>query len=118
VDLPDGRVLEALSAGPSRRGGCWCSRPGHRRPRSGIRHWQRSPPGADSRREDVAAALGGLVSEVDQAALTGEFADYIASSFRRAVSTGIAGWRDDDMSVSQWIIPCGRTPDATECLAV
>ncbi len=36
---------------------------------------------------DVAAALGGLVSEVDKAALTGEFADFIAAVFRRAVSS-------------------------------
>jgi pimeloyl-ACP methyl ester carboxylesterase len=50
---------------------------------------------------DVAAALGGLVSEVDRAALTGEFADYMASCFRRAVSMGIAGWRDDDLAFTR-----------------
>jgi pimeloyl-ACP methyl ester carboxylesterase len=52
---------------------------------------------------DVATALGGLVSEVDKAALTGEFANYLAASFRQAVSTGIAGWRDDDLAlVKPW----------------
>jgi pimeloyl-ACP methyl ester carboxylesterase len=50
---------------------------------------------------EVAAALGGLVSEIDQAALTGAFAEYIASCFRRAVSTGIAGWRDDDLAFTR-----------------
>src|SRR5918911_809860 len=51
----------------------------------------------------VAAALGGLVSEVDRAALTGEFADAIAEALRRAVSSGIAGWRDDDLAfVRPW----------------
>ena len=51
----------------------------------------------------VAEALGGLVSEVDTAALTGDFADALAESFRRAVSTGIAGWRDDDLAfVGPW----------------
>jgi pimeloyl-ACP methyl ester carboxylesterase len=51
----------------------------------------------------VAAALGGLVSEVDKAALTGEFAEALAESFRRAVSSGIAGWRDDDLAfVRPW----------------
>ena len=50
---------------------------------------------------EVAAALGGLVSEIDQAALTGEFAEYLASCFRRAVSTGIAGWRDDDLAFTR-----------------
>ncbi|MFG1603821.1 alpha/beta fold hydrolase [Actinoplanes sp. NPDC049265] len=55
------------------------------------------------RGEQVAAALGGLVSEVDQAALTGEYADYVAESFRAAVSTGIAGWLDDDLAfVQEW----------------
>lgn len=50
---------------------------------------------------DVAAALGGLVSEVDRAALTGEFAEFIACTFRRAVSSGIAGWRDDDLAFTR-----------------
>jgi pimeloyl-ACP methyl ester carboxylesterase len=53
--------------------------------------------------EQVAASLGGLISAVDQAALTGEFADYIAAGLRAAVSTGIAGWRDDDLAfVQDW----------------
>lgn len=53
--------------------------------------------------EGVAAALGELVSEVDKAALTGEFAELMAEAFRRSVSTGIAGWRDDDLAfVRNW----------------
>lgn len=52
---------------------------------------------------DVATALGGLVSEVDKAALNGEFAEFMATVFRRAVSSGIAGWRDDDLAfVRDW----------------
>jgi len=50
---------------------------------------------------DVAAALGGLVSDVDKAALTGEFADTLAEAFRRSVSSGIAGWRDDDLAFTR-----------------
>jgi pimeloyl-ACP methyl ester carboxylesterase len=50
---------------------------------------------------DLAAALGGLVSDIDKRALTGEFADALAESFRRAVSAGIAGWRDDDLAFSK-----------------
>ncbi|TMD49118.1 MAG: alpha/beta hydrolase [Chloroflexi bacterium] len=50
---------------------------------------------------DVAAALGGLVSDVDKRALTGEFADILAESFRRSVSTGVAGWRDDDLAFTR-----------------
>jgi len=52
---------------------------------------------------NVAAALGGLASEVDRSALTGGFENELAESFRRSVSTGIAGWRDDDLAfVRPW----------------
>jgi pimeloyl-ACP methyl ester carboxylesterase len=52
---------------------------------------------------DVAASLGGLVSDVDTRALTGDYAEFVANSFRRAVSTGIGGWRDDDIAfVTPW----------------
>ena len=51
--------------------------------------------------EQVAAALGGLVSEVDRAALEGPLGDELAESFRRAVSSGIAGWRDDDLAFTR-----------------
>ena len=47
---------------------------------------------------DIAAALGGLVPEVDRAALTGEFADVVAASIRDAVRNGIWGWFDDDLA--------------------
>jgi pimeloyl-ACP methyl ester carboxylesterase len=56
---------------------------------------------ANVRGADVAAALGGLVSEVDKRAVTGEFADMLAESFRKSVSTGIAGWRDDDLAFTR-----------------
>ncbi len=58
---------------------------------------------------DVATALGGLVSDVDKAALTGEFAEFIAAVFRRAVSSGIAGWRDDDLAFTRdWGFDLGQ----------
>lgn len=58
---------------------------------------------ADLRGPDVAAALGGLVSDVDRAALTADFADFNALAMRRSLSTGIAGWRDDDLAfVADW----------------
>jgi pimeloyl-ACP methyl ester carboxylesterase len=61
---------------------------------------------ATVRGADVAAAFGDLVSDVDIAQLTGEFADYVASSFRSAVAPGIAGWRDDDLAfVNNWEVP-------------
>jgi pimeloyl-ACP methyl ester carboxylesterase len=53
--------------------------------------------------EDVAAALGGLISDIDKRALSGAYAEYKADSFRRAVSNGIDGWRDDDIAfVNSW----------------
>lgn len=53
--------------------------------------------------QQVAEGLGGLISDADRAVLTGGFADYLAGSFRSAVSTGIAGWRDDDLAfVADW----------------
>jgi len=52
---------------------------------------------------DVAESLAGLLSPVDKAALTGEFAEEMAAGMRRAISTGIAGWRDDDLAfVADW----------------
>ncbi|MDP9219219.1 MAG: alpha/beta hydrolase [Actinomycetota bacterium] len=53
--------------------------------------------------DEVAASFGELVSEVDRASLTGEFAEVMADGFHRALSTGVAGWRDDDLAfVRPW----------------
>ena len=53
--------------------------------------------------EDVAASLGGLLDDVDRAAVTGELAETIARMIRRALSTGTAGWVDDDLAfVKPW----------------
>jgi len=62
----------------------------------------------------VAESLGGLVIEADKAALTGEYADYIASALRAALNSGIAGWRDDDLAfVKDWGFSLGwDTPPA------
>jgi len=48
--------------------------------------------------EQVAAALGGLISGADKDVITGEFADELAAGCRAAVREGIAGWRDDDLA--------------------
>ena len=51
----------------------------------------------------VIEAMAGLLSSVDRAALTGEFAEEMAAALRRAVLNGIAGWRDDDLAfVKDW----------------
>ena len=53
--------------------------------------------------EHVAEALGGLVSDVDKAALTDAFADNTAATFRRALSHGIEGWLEDNLAfVKPW----------------
>jgi len=62
---------------------------------------------ADELRDITAGALvegmGGLMSEADKAVTTGDFADFLAASFRAALASGIAGWRDDDLAfVRDW----------------
>jgi pimeloyl-ACP methyl ester carboxylesterase len=53
--------------------------------------------------EQVADQLGGLIDHVDRGALTGELAESLARMLRRAVSTGIEGWFDDDIAfVTPW----------------
>lgn len=47
---------------------------------------------------DIVAAFGGLVSDADKAALTGEYAESVAASLRAALRGGVAGWRDDDLA--------------------
>ena len=62
---------------------------------------------------DVAQALGGLVIAADQAALTGEFADYVAAALRAAMTSGVAGWRDDDLAfVKDWGFSLGWASEA------
>jgi pimeloyl-ACP methyl ester carboxylesterase len=51
--------------------------------------------------EQVAESLGGLVSEVDRTSLTDELAAYLAATLAAAVSTGVAGWRDDDLAFTR-----------------
>jgi pimeloyl-ACP methyl ester carboxylesterase len=49
----------------------------------------------------VTAAFGGLVSDVDKASLTDDFAEYVAASFRRAFSKGIEGWLEDTLAFTR-----------------
>lgn len=66
--------------------------------------------------EQVADALGGLVSAADRDVVTADFAGYLAAMFRAALSTGIDGWRDDDLAfVRDWGFPveqAGQVPVA------
>ena len=48
--------------------------------------------------EAVAASFGDLIDHVDAGALTGQFAEYLATCFREALREGYWGWFDDDMA--------------------
>ena len=50
---------------------------------------------------EIAAALGDLLSPVDREVLTGEYANFIAASFRLATENGIWGWFDDDIAFTK-----------------
>jgi pimeloyl-ACP methyl ester carboxylesterase len=56
---------------------------------------------ADIRPDGLAAGLGDLVDDVDRAVLHGDYAEHLAAGMRRAVSSGMAGWRDDDLAFVQ-----------------
>ena len=54
----------------------------------------------------IRQAFGDLVSPVDVASLTGEFAQYLSDAVRLAVSRGIWGWLDDDLAIiHDWGFP-------------
>ena len=54
----------------------------------------------------IAESLGDLITEVDRRQLTGEFAEFLAATFRKAVGNGVAGWRDDDLAfLRDWGFP-------------
>jgi pimeloyl-ACP methyl ester carboxylesterase len=59
--------------------------------------------------DQIADALGDLVDDVDRAALTGDFAAMEAAAVRHALSSGIAGWVDDDLA---FVKPWGFALDA------
>jgi pimeloyl-ACP methyl ester carboxylesterase len=51
--------------------------------------------------DELAEALGGLVSDVDKAFATEEHAVYLHATFMRATDTGIWGWADDDLAFTR-----------------
>jgi pimeloyl-ACP methyl ester carboxylesterase len=51
--------------------------------------------------EQIVGSLGSLVPPTDRAAMTPDFADALASSFRAAGRQGIVGWRDDDLMLNR-----------------
>jgi pimeloyl-ACP methyl ester carboxylesterase len=50
---------------------------------------------------DIVASMHTLLPDVDRAALTGEFGEDMAASFREAVRIGVDGWLDDDLAFAK-----------------
>ena len=58
---------------------------------------------ARARPEDIADALGDLISDVDRRALSGDLAEFFTSSLPDSVKRGVFGWLDDDLAfVRPW----------------
>jgi pimeloyl-ACP methyl ester carboxylesterase len=53
------------------------------------------------RAADIVTSMQSLLPDVDRAALTGEFGEDLAASFREAVRTGVDGWLDDDLAFAR-----------------
>lgn len=58
-------------------------------------------PSLSATPKDIAEALGGLVSDVDKAALTGELADQLATALHHAGHQGTVGWHHDDLALTR-----------------
>lgn len=69
-------------------------------------YYLRQLPAPDDERslpEDLVANLGSLLTPVDAAFLTGEFAEYVGAFGRKASEQGVVGWRDDGLAlVGDW----------------
>jgi pimeloyl-ACP methyl ester carboxylesterase len=57
------------------------------------------PPMFTATADEVATAFGELVTPVDAAALTGEFAELMSASMTRAGAQGVVGARDDGLAI-------------------
>jgi pimeloyl-ACP methyl ester carboxylesterase len=64
--------------------------------RPGLLEWREKVK--DITGTDVAASLGTLLSDVDRAVLTDEFADDVAAGFREGLRAGVDGCVDDDLA--------------------
>jgi pimeloyl-ACP methyl ester carboxylesterase len=62
------------------------------------RNW---PIFRDVTADQVAGSLGDLIDDVDRGSLTGEFAEFLAMSFQKALRESYWGWFDDDMAFVQ-----------------
>jgi pimeloyl-ACP methyl ester carboxylesterase len=51
--------------------------------------------------DDIVSSMQSLLPDVDRAALTGEFGEDVAASFREAVRVSVDGWLDDDLAFAK-----------------
>ena len=62
---------------------------------------------------DLLDYMSSLLSPVDAAVLTGEFADYLVESGRAGLEPGVDGWWDEDIAfISSWGFRAELDPDA------
>ena len=61
--------------------------------------------------EEVAAAFGDLVDDVDRGAVTGEFATFLADQMHEGLRVSHRGWYDDDLAFTK---PWGFDLEAIE----
>ncbi len=66
------------------------------------------PPVFEATPEQLVTAFGGLVTPVDAAFITGDFADYLSRVFGRAGAQGIVGAREDGLAIVEpWAFDLG-----------
>ena len=56
-------------------------------------------PEPDTTAADLIESMGGLLTPTDAAVLTGEFAEFLLATIRRAKIQGVVGWRDDGLAL-------------------
>jgi pimeloyl-ACP methyl ester carboxylesterase len=73
------------------------------RDRDELREWMTPAVEAlrDARPDDIVRELRSLISEVDEASLTGELGDVLAASLRHAFEHDMWGWYDDDLAFTR-----------------
>jgi len=59
--------------------------------------------------DQITASFGDLIDDVDRAALTGGFSNFLAENMRQALRSGFWGWFDDDVEfTSNWSFDLSR----------
>ena len=71
-------------------------------PQNSIRSAERDAPAWRAiTAAEVADQFGGLIDDVDRGSLSGEFAEYLAATFREGLRESYWGWVDDDWAITK-----------------